>query len=131
LKLLFEEYEKALKDFDVPPGPLLEDEEISSLLLWIEEEFRALPGVISGASDFAAAFSVESILKLLHDFNCANLVKFLEYLSRIPDAGSTSIIRPNEDVQIIKAKFGREFWFASVKELTKKIARTKLEEVNA
>jgi hypothetical protein len=98
LKLLFEEYEKALKDFDVPPGPLLEDEEISSLLLWIEEEFRALPGVISGSSDFVAAFSVKSILKLLHDFDCANLVKFRENLSRFSDAGSNSIIRPNEDV---------------------------------
>jgi hypothetical protein len=33
---------------------------------WINTEFKALPGVISGASDFATAFSVESILKLLH-----------------------------------------------------------------
>jgi hypothetical protein len=29
---------------------------------WIDTEFKALLGVISGASDFAAAFSVESIL---------------------------------------------------------------------
>jgi hypothetical protein len=28
---------------------------------WIDIEFKALPGVISGASDFAAAFSVERI----------------------------------------------------------------------
>jgi hypothetical protein len=66
LKLLFEEYGKALKDFGTRPGPLPGDEEISSLLSWIEEEFRALSGVFSGASDFAVAFSVESILKLLH-----------------------------------------------------------------
>jgi hypothetical protein len=37
-------------------------------MVWIDTEFKVLPGVISGASDFAATFSVESILKLLHDF---------------------------------------------------------------
>jgi chromosome segregation ATPase len=105
LKLLIEEYGKALKDFGARPGPLPEDEEISSLLSWIEEEFRALSGVISGTSDFAAAFSVESILKLLHDFDCANLLKFRKALSHFPEAGSTSRIHPNEDVQIIKARF--------------------------
>jgi hypothetical protein len=74
---------------------------------WIEAEFRALPGVISGASDFVAAFSVESILKLLHDFDCADLAKFREKLSCFPDAGSTSIICHNEDVQAIKINFAR------------------------
>jgi chromosome segregation ATPase len=64
LKLLLEEYGQALKDFGARPGPLLEDETISSLFSWVEEEFWALSGVISGTSDFAATFSVESILKL-------------------------------------------------------------------
>jgi hypothetical protein len=69
---------------------------------WIDTEFKALPGVISGASDFTAAFSVESILKLLHDFDCADLAKFREKLTHFPDASSTSIIRENEDVLAIK-----------------------------
>jgi hypothetical protein len=73
---------------------------------------------------------MESILKLLHDFDCADLVKFREKLSRFPDARSTSIVRPNEDVQAIKIKFAREFWFASGKELAKKIARFKLDQVS-
>jgi hypothetical protein len=29
--------------------------------------------VISGASDFAVPFSVESILKILHDYDCVDL----------------------------------------------------------
>jgi hypothetical protein len=82
---------------------------------WVDTEFKALPGVISGANDFAAAFSVESILKLLYDFNCADLVKFHEKLSQFPDASSTSRIRLNTDVLAIKAKFAREFWFSSGK----------------
>jgi hypothetical protein len=45
---------------------------------WIEAEFKALPDVISGANDFVAGFSVESILKLLHDFDCADLATFHE-----------------------------------------------------
>jgi hypothetical protein len=65
--------------------------------------------MISGASDFAAAFSVESILKLFHDFDCANLLKFHEALSCFPAARSTSTIHPNEDIQIIKARFTQEF----------------------
>jgi hypothetical protein len=103
-----------LKDFGARPGALPEDEDISSLLSWIEEEFRALSDVISGTSDFEAAFTVESILKLL-DFDCADLLKFCEALSCFPDAGSTSRIHTNEDVQIIKARFSQEFWFASRK----------------
>jgi Rad3-related DNA helicase len=109
LKLLFEEYRKVLRDFGVRPGPLPESEEIYDLMRWIETEFKALPNVISGASDFAAAFSVESILKLLHDFDCADLAKFREKFSRFPDIWSTSIIHPSEDVQGIKIKLAREF----------------------
>jgi hypothetical protein len=97
---------------------------------WIDTEFKALPEVISGANDFATVFSVESILKLLHDFDCADLAKFQEKLSQFPDALSTSRIRPNEDVQVIKSKFAREFWVASEKEAVKSIARAKLAQVD-
>jgi hypothetical protein len=86
--------------------------------------------VISCASDFAAAFSVESILKILHDFDCADLEKFRGKISQFPSATSTSIIRANADVQAIKNKFAREFWFTSGKEAVKVIARAKLAEVN-
>jgi hypothetical protein len=86
-----------------------EDETISFLLSWVEEEFRALSGVISVTSDFVTAFSVERILKLVHNFDCADLWKFRKTLGCFPDARNTSIIRPNEDVQAIKAKFMQEF----------------------
>jgi hypothetical protein len=127
LKLLFEEYEKSLKNFGVRPAPLPANLGISDFMDWIDTEFKALPEVISGASDFAAVFSVESILKLLHDFDCVDLVKFREKLPQFPEASSTSRLHPNEDVLAIKAKFAREFWFASEKETAKSIARAKLE----
>jgi hypothetical protein len=66
---------------------------------------------------------------VLH-FDCADLEKFREKISRFPGAMSTSIIRANEDVQAIKNKFAREFWLASGKEAVKIIARAKLVEVN-
>jgi hypothetical protein len=94
---------------------------------WIDTEFKALPEVISGASDFAVVFSVESILKLLHDFDCADLVKFREKLPQFPEATSTSQLRLKEDVIAIRANFVREFWIASGKEAVKKIARAKLD----
>jgi hypothetical protein len=96
---------------------------------WMETEFQALSEVISGASDFAAAFSVESILKILHDYDCADLAKFRDAISQFPSATSTSIIRTNADVQAIKNKFAREFWLTSGKEVVKVIARAKLAEV--
>jgi hypothetical protein len=130
LELVFREYEKALNEFGVRPTPLPADIGISDFMKWIDTEFKALPGVISGASDFAVAFSVENILKLLHDFDCVDLVKFREKLPQFPDASSTSQLRPNEDVLAIKAKFTREFWLTSGKETTKSIARAKLEQVN-
>jgi hypothetical protein len=130
LKLLFEEYKKSLNEFGVRPAPLPIDIGIPEFMDWMETEFKALSKVISGASDFAAAFSVESILKILHDFDCADLEKFREQISRFPSATSTSIIRANEDVQAIKNKFAREFWFASGKNTVKVIARAKLAEVN-
>jgi hypothetical protein len=119
LKLLFEEYRNALRGFGVRPAPLPVNEEISEFMDWINSEFKALPGVISGASDFATTFPVESILKLLHDFDCADLTKFREKLTHFPGTSSTSIICVNEDVLAIKLKFAREFWFASGKEVAK------------
>jgi hypothetical protein len=97
---------------------------------WIDAEFKALPEVISSANDFAVAFSVESILKLLHDFDCTDLSKFREKLPHFPDALSTSRLRPNENVQAIRSNFAREFWFASGKEAVKSIAHAKLAQVN-
>jgi hypothetical protein len=130
LKLLFKEYEKSLMNFGVRPAPLPADIGISDFMEWIDTEFKVLPKVVSTASDFAAVFSVESILKLLRNFDCAVLVKFREKLPQFPDASSTSRLRPNEDVLAIKAKFAREFWVASGKEAVKNIAHAKLNQVD-
>jgi seryl-tRNA synthetase len=130
LRLLFEEYEKSLKNFGVCPAPLLANLGISDFMGWIDTEFKALPKVISGASDFAIVFSVESILKLLHDFDCVDLVKIREKLPQFLDASSTSRLRPNEDVLAIRTKFAREFWIASGKEVVKRISRAKLDQVD-
>jgi hypothetical protein len=130
LKNLFEEYEKSLNEFGVRPAPLPADLGLLEFMEWIDVEFKALPEVISGANDLAAAFYVESILKLLIDFNCVDLVKFRVKLPQFPDAPSTSKLRPNEDVQAIRAKFAREFWLASRKEAVKSIARAKLAQVD-
>jgi hypothetical protein len=70
-----------LREFGVCPAPLPANTEIPDFMKWIDTEFKALPGVISGASVFAATFTVESILKLLNDFNCVDLVRFREKLS--------------------------------------------------
>jgi hypothetical protein len=130
LELVFREYEKSLNEFGVRPAPFPADTGFPDFMKWIDTEFKALHGVISGASDFDVAFSVESILKLLHDFDCVDLVKFREKLPQFPDASSTSRLRPNEDVLAIKAKSAREFWLASGKETAKSIAHAKLEQVN-
>jgi hypothetical protein len=130
LKLLYEEYKKSLDEFGIRPAPLPDNIEIPKFMDWMETEFKALSEVISGASDFAAAFSVESILKILHDFDCADLEKFRDNISRFPSATSTSILRANADVQAIMNKFAREFWLTSGKETVKVIARAKLAEVN-
>jgi hypothetical protein len=130
LKVLFEEYKRFLNEFGVRPAPLPADLGLREFMDWIDAEFKALPEVISGANDFAAAFSVESILKFLHDFNCVDLTKFRERLPQFPDALSTSRLRPNEDVQAIRSRFAREFWLASGKEAVKSIARAKLAQVS-
>jgi hypothetical protein len=127
---LFEKYEKSLNEFGVRPAPLPADLGLPEFIEWIDAEFKALPEVISGANDFAAAFSVESILKLLHDFDYVDLMMFREKLPQFPDALSTSRLRPNEDVQAIGAKFSRELWLASGKEAVKSIARAKLAQVD-
>jgi hypothetical protein len=130
LKLLHEEYKKSLNEFGVRPAPLPDNIEIPEFMDWMETEFQAPSEVISGASDFAIAFSVESILKILHDYDYADLEKFREKISQFPSATSTAILRANADVQAIKIKFAREFWLTSGKETVKLIARAKLAEVN-
>jgi hypothetical protein len=91
---------------------------------------KGTPRVVPDTSNFATAFSMESILKILHDFDCADLEKFRGQISQFPSATSTSIIRANADVQAIKNKFAREFWLTSGKEAVKIIACAKLAEVN-
>jgi type IV secretory pathway VirJ component len=129
LKLLYEEYKKSSNEFGVRPAPLPDNIEIPEFMDWMEAEFKALTEVISGASDFAAAFSVESILKIIHDYDCVDLEKFLANLSQFPSATRTAILRANSDVLAIKIKFAREFWLTSGKETVKTIARAKLAEV--
>jgi hypothetical protein len=72
---------------------------------------------------------VEILLKLLNDFDCFDLPKFRGALSRFPDDGSTSIIRPNEDIRVVKIRFTRESWYVTRKEFAEKISHEKLEEV--
>jgi hypothetical protein len=117
-------------NFGVHLARLPADISLPDFMSWIETEFKALLEVITGASDFAAAFSVESILKLLHDFDSADLVKLREKLPQFLDASSTSRLRPNEDVLAIKTKYAREFWFASGREIVKNVARAKLAQVS-
>jgi DNA repair exonuclease SbcCD ATPase subunit len=81
LKLLYAEYQKSLNDYGVRPAPLPDDIDIPDFMDWLEDEFKALTKVISGASNFAVAFSVESILKVLHDYDCVDLAKFRANLS--------------------------------------------------
>jgi hypothetical protein len=128
LKLVIKEYEKALMEFGVRPAPLPTDIGMSDFMEWIDTEFKALPEVISSASDFVAAFSAESILKLLHDFDCSDLIKFGEKLPQFQNASSTSRIRPNADVLAIKSKFAKELLFSGGKEVVRNVARTRLEK---
>jgi hypothetical protein len=129
LHLLFKEYEKSLMNFGVRPAPLSANISLSDFMSWIETEFKALPEVITSASDFAVAFSIKSILKLLHNFDWADLMKFREKLPQFSDASSTSRLQPNEDVLAIKTKFAREFWFTSGREIVKNVTRAKLAQV--
>jgi hypothetical protein len=72
LKLLFEEYEKTLKNFSVRPAPLPANLGIFDFMDWIDTEFKVLPGVISGASNFAVVFGRTfhnfAMLRALQDY---------------------------------------------------------------
>jgi Rad3-related DNA helicase len=129
LKLLYAEYQKSLNEYGVRPAPLPDDINIPDFMDWLEDEFKALTEVISGASDFAVAFSVESILKILHDYDCVDLAKFRANLSQFPSVTSDAILRANPYVVAIKAKFAKEFWLAGGADIVKTIAQAKLAEV--
>jgi uncharacterized membrane protein YgcG len=129
LKLLYAEYQKSLNEYGVRLAPLPDDIDIPGFMDWLEDEFKALTEVISSASDFAVAFSVESILKILHDYDCVDLAKFRANLSRFPSVTSDAILRANSDVLAIKTKFAKEFWLAGGADIVKTIAQAKLAEV--
>jgi hypothetical protein len=129
LKLLYAEYQKSLNEYGVRPAPLPDDIDNPDFMDWLEDEFKALTEVIFGASDFTVAFSVKSILKILHDYDCVDLVKFRANLSRFPSITSDAILRANPDVVAIKTKFAKEFWLAGGADIVKTIAQAKLAEV--
>jgi hypothetical protein len=129
LKLLYAEYQKSLNEYGVRPAPLPDDIDISDFMDWLEEEFKALPEVISGAGNFAVSFSVESILKVLHDYDCVDLAKFRANLSQFPGVTSDTILQDNPDIIAIKLKFAKEFWMVGGADMAKTVARAKLDEV--
>ena len=75
-ELLFEKYEDALSSFGAMPNPFTDSEGPQAMMDWMVEEFESLPDVIATASDFAASFCSESLLKLLDSKDCADLAKF-------------------------------------------------------
>jgi Rad3-related DNA helicase len=129
LKLLYAEYQKALNEYGVRPASLPDDFDVSDFMDWLEDEFKALHEVIDGAGNFAVSFSVESILKVLHDYGCADLAKFREKISKFPSVTSETILQDNPDVIAIKLKFAREFWVVGGSEMAKTVGRLKLDEV--
>jgi type IV secretory pathway VirJ component len=129
LKLLYAEYQKSLNEYGVRPAPLPDDIDIPDFMDWLEEEFKALPEVISGASNFAVSFSVESILKVLHDYDCVDLAKFRANLSQFPSVTSDTILQDSPDIVAIKLKFAKEFWMVGGADMAKTVARAKLDEV--
>jgi myosin heavy subunit len=129
LKLLYAEYQRSLNEYGVRPAPLPDDIDIPDFMDWLEEEFKALPEVISGAGNFVVSFSVESILKVLHDYGCVDLAKFRANLSQFPGVTSETILQENPDIVAIKLKFAKEFWMVGGAEMAKTVARAKLDEV--
>jgi type IV secretory pathway VirJ component len=129
LKLLYAEYQKSLNEYGVRPAPLPDDIDIPDFMDWLEEEFKALPEVISGAGNFAVSFSVESILKVLDDYGCVDLAKFRANLSQFPGVTSDTILQENPDIVAIKLKFAKEFWMVGGADMAKTVARAKLDEV--
>jgi type IV secretory pathway VirJ component len=129
LKLLYAEYQKSLNEYGVRPAPLPDDIDIPDFMDWLEDEFKALPEVISGASNFAVSFSVESILKVLHDYGCVDLAKFRANLSQFPSVTSDTILQENLDIVAIKLKFAKEFWMVGGADMAKIVGRAKLDEV--
>jgi type IV secretory pathway VirJ component len=129
LRLLYAEYQKSLNEYGVRPAPLPDDIDIPDFMDWLEEEFKALHEVIDGAGNFAVSFSVESILKVLHEYGCADLAKFRANLSQFPGVTSEAILQDNPDVIAIKQKFAKEFWMVGGAEMAKTVGRLKLDEV--
>ena len=128
-ELLFEKYEDALSTFGARPNPFPATGGPQEMMDWMAEEFGSLPEVITGASDFAAIFYSESLLKLLESRDCTDLPKFQTLGLDFPDDSSVSRIRASQDVQIIKKNFVKKFWMAYRQEFAKEIAREKLSKV--
>jgi hypothetical protein len=72
---------------------------------------------------------VESILKVLHDYDCVDLAKFRANLSQFPSVTSDTILQDNPDIVAIKLKFAKEFWLVGGADIAKTVARAKLDEV--
>lgn len=78
---MFDKYKEALGEFGTRPNPFPEKDDASEVMDWMLTEFKALPSVISGASNFAVVFSVESLLKLLDKTIALILKSFVEQFS--------------------------------------------------
>jgi hypothetical protein len=101
-EFLFGKYSEALGEYGARPSPFPYAEDQEAIIGWLVEEFESLPELIGSASDFAAAFYSESLLKLLEIKDCADLGRFCSSGLEFPSTSSVSMIRANEYVKNIK-----------------------------
>lgn len=90
-------------EFGARPNHFPSIDDPNTIFARMLEEFEYLPKIITSASDYVAAFCIESILKLLKARDWADLAKFRSDGPSFLEACSVSSLRASEDVEFMKS----------------------------
>lgn len=83
---IYEGYKAALAEFGAEPLPFPADEKVKEIFDWMDEEYKGLPEVITGISDFAASFCLDSAFQLLEKNSCSHFLTLAACTYKFPSA---------------------------------------------
>lgn len=126
---IYEVYKTALAKFGAEPLLFLGDESVKEIFDWVEEEFKGLPEVITGSSNFAASFCLDSAFQLLEKNSYSHFLTLAARTYMFPSASELDEEEKSKNLRATKINFFKQLWATSGREYTRLVAQERLAQV--
>lgn len=95
----------------------------------MDEEFKGLPEVLTGVSDFSVSFCIESAFHLLEESGCSDFLKFAASTHKFPLALEIHAKEKSKNVRAVKLNFYKQICATFEREHARLVAQKQLLQV--